>query len=90
MTDLERAFSTSCSWVRQRHEVLTEEDLLEFYGLYKQATFGDGTPGFTLNPIQTRKNQAWIALRGTSSKEAASRYILKQRTIAQSFDRDST
>ncbi|ODV91780.1 hypothetical protein CANCADRAFT_20972 [Tortispora caseinolytica NRRL Y-17796] len=54
-----------------------DDELLELYGLYKQATIGDNDtpkPG-TFDFKGKYKWQAWDALRGTSSEEAELKYI---------------
>lgn len=52
---------------------------LALYALYKQATEGDVTgkrPGFT-NPVGRAKHDAWAAIAGMTSEEAAAEYAAK-------------
>jgi diazepam-binding inhibitor (GABA receptor modulating acyl-CoA-binding protein) len=52
-------------------------ELLDLYGLYKQATEGDvkgSRPGI-LDPKGRAKFDAWTSRRGTSASEARSRYV---------------
>ena len=63
----------------------SNEDLLEIYGLYKQATVGDmpeGTkkPGM-LDFKGKKKHEAWESLRGTSKVTAQGRYVRKVKSL---------
>ncbi len=55
----------------------SNEQLLELYGLYKQATEGDAKgsrPGI-LDPRGRAKFDAWTARKGVSQAEARRRYV---------------
>ena len=60
-----------------------DDDLLELYALYKQATDGDvsgSKPGF-FDLVGRAKFEAWEELAGTSSEDAMTRYIEKVRSL---------
>ncbi|TID16712.1 hypothetical protein CANINC_004164 [Pichia inconspicua] len=55
----------------------TDDELLQLYGLYKQATVGDNTtekPGM-FDFKGKYKWEAWNKLQGTSQEEAEQKYI---------------
>ena len=55
----------------------SNSELLDLYGLYKQATEGDATgsrPGL-LDPKGRAKFDAWTARKGTSPADAKARYV---------------
>jgi len=55
----------------------SNEDLLQMYGLYKQATAGDNTGerpgGFDFKAVA--KYEAWLRQKGKSKEEARTEYI---------------
>ena len=58
---------------------MSNEDKLEFYGLYKQATVGDVNterPGM-FDPKGKAKWDAWEAKKGMSSDDAKAAYVAK-------------
>ena len=60
-----------------------DDDLLELYALYKQATEGDvsgSKPGF-FDLVGRAKFEAWEELAGTSGEDAMTRYIEKVRSL---------
>jgi diazepam-binding inhibitor (GABA receptor modulating acyl-CoA-binding protein) len=60
-----------------------DNDLLELYALYKQATEGDvsgSKPGF-FDLVGRAKFEAWEELAGTSGEDAMTRYIEKVRSL---------
>ena len=64
----------------------SNEDLLQLYALYKQATAGDVTGerpgGFDFKAIA--KYDAWAALKGVSNEDAQDQYVaLVDRLLAQ-------
>ena len=63
---------------------LREEDLLDLYKWYKQATVGDCNrerPTGILNYKEQAKWDAWDGVRGTSKAEAEGRYIAKAASL---------
>lgn len=58
-------------------QTVSNDILLKFYGLYKQATAGDcntKAPSL-LDPVKRAKWTAWQSYKGTSSKEAQVQYV---------------
>lgn len=71
------AFAEAQERVKKLARRPSNDQLLQLYGLYKQATQGDATgsrPGM-LDPVGRAKWDAWAALRGTSRDEAGRRYV---------------
>ena len=65
----------------------SNEQLLELYGLYKQATEGDvkgSRPGI-LDLMGRAKFDAWAARRGTSRDEAKSLYVKLVAELARTL-----
>lgn len=77
MSDTEIAFKTALAEVEELPERPGNEDLLQLYALYKQATVGDATgkrPGM-MDFVGRAKYDAWAALEGTSSDAAMQSYV---------------
>ncbi len=71
------AFAEAQERVKKLSKRPSNEQLLQLYGLYKQATAGDATgsrPGM-LDPVGRAKWDAWAARKGTSRDEARRRYV---------------
>ncbi|KAI5801420.1 diazepam binding inhibitor-like protein [Peziza echinospora] len=71
------AFEAAAADVKNLKSKPTDEQLLELYGLYKQATAGDNDttrPG-TFDFKGKYKWDAWTALKGTSEADAEQKYI---------------
>jgi acyl-CoA-binding protein len=74
---LEEEFATAQVRVKQLKQTPSPEDLLELYGLYKQATVGDvsgGRPGM-LDFKGRAKYDAWAKYKGTSQDSASESYV---------------
>ncbi|KIZ04729.1 Putative acyl-CoA-binding protein [Monoraphidium neglectum] len=73
---LEEDFQAAAAEIKPVHGVSWEE-MLEMYGLYKQATIGDNNtskPGI-LDPKGRKKWDAWESKKGLSKEEAMTKYI---------------
>ena len=73
----EDAFAEAQQRVRKLSRPPSNEQLLDLYGLYKQATVGDvkgSRPGM-LDPVGRAKWDAWAARKGTSGEEAKRLYV---------------
>ncbi|GBF90217.1 hypothetical protein Rsub_03350 [Raphidocelis subcapitata] len=73
---LEEDFKAAAEEIRPV-EGVSWDDMLEMYGLYKQATVGDNTtskPGM-LDPKGRRKWDAWNNKKGLTKEEAMTQYI---------------
>ena len=71
------AFADAQERVKKLSRRPSNEQLLQLYGLYKQATEGDATgrrPGM-LDLVGRAKWDAWAALNGTSRDDAKRRYV---------------
>jgi diazepam-binding inhibitor (GABA receptor modulator, acyl-CoA-binding protein) len=69
--------------VKQLSKTPSNDELLELYALYKQATAGDATgkrPGM-LDLKGRAKYDAWAARRGTDRDGAMSRYVALVETL---------
>jgi acyl-CoA-binding protein len=75
--DLNDKFKEAAESVHQLEERPSNEQLLQLYGLYKQATVGDVQEerpgGFDFKAIA--KYDSWANLKGTTKDEAKQAYI---------------
>jgi acyl-CoA-binding protein len=81
--DLKADFEQAAIDVKALSSKPSDDDLLQLYGLYKQATEGDASgpkPGF-FDLVGRAKFEAWEELSGTSEEDAMSRYIEKVRSL---------
>ncbi len=72
----EDAFAEAQQRVKKLSRSPSNEQLLQLYGLYKQATAGDvkgSRPGM-LDPVGRAKWDAWAARKGISGEEAKRLY----------------
>ncbi|XP_070565494.1 acyl-CoA-binding protein-like isoform X1 [Ptychodera flava] len=73
------AFNTAAEEVKKLKQKPTDEEMLEIYALFKQATVGDintDRPGM-LDFKGKAKWDAWDAKKGTSQADAEQKYIAK-------------
>ncbi|GAB4423229.1 MAG: acyl-CoA-binding protein [Bacteroidia bacterium] len=75
--DLTSAFAAAQARIKTRTRRPANDDLLDLYGLYKQATEGDihGEPPGVFDFVAKAKYNAWESRRGMSGEEAMQRYI---------------
>ncbi len=81
--DLKADFEQAAVDVKALPSKPSDDDLLQLYGLFKQATAGDASgpkPGF-FDLVGRAKFEAWEELAGTSAEDAMSRYIEKVRSL---------
>ena len=77
MSDLQTQFETAALEAKNLPSKPGNEDLLQLYACYKQATLGDVSgkrPGFT-DMVGRAKYDAWAKLQGRSQDEAKQAYI---------------
>jgi acyl-CoA-binding protein len=77
MSELKTKFEAAVAASKQLPERPSNDELLQLYALYKQATDGDvegKRPGFT-DMIGRAKYDAWAAVKGTASDAAMTRYV---------------
>lgn len=73
----DETFAKAQERVRQLPKTPSNDELLELYGLYKQATAGDATgprPGL-LSPRDRAKFDAWHRRQGMSTEQAEQQYV---------------
>ncbi|KAG2204406.1 hypothetical protein INT46_006198 [Mucor plumbeus] len=69
-------FNTAAEEVKNLAKKPSDNQLLELYGLFKQATVGDNTSSKPTFDIRGRyKWDAWTKLKGTSQEDAEKQYI---------------
>ncbi|KAF1807118.1 acyl-CoA-binding protein [Mucor lusitanicus] len=69
-------FNTAAEEVKNLSTKPSDNQLLELYGLFKQATVGDNTTSKPTFDIKGRyKWDAWTKLKGTSQEDAEKQYI---------------
>lgn len=77
MSDIDTAFTTALADVEELPERPGNQDLLQLYALYKQATVGDAAgdrPGM-IDFVKRAKYDAWALLAGTSQDDAKQAYV---------------
>jgi acyl-CoA-binding protein len=75
--ELSNRFEDAQARVKQLRETPSNDDLLELYALYKQATVGDvsgSRPGM-LDLKGRAKFDAWSKKKGTGKEDAMTKYI---------------
>lgn len=85
MSDLEERFKQAADDVQQLSERPSNDDLLELYALFKQATEGDVSgkrPGIT-SFKKRAKYDAWAEREGMEKDEAMERYIAKVEELQE-------
>ena len=81
--ELKSRFEQAAKDVNSLTQRPSDDDLLELYGLYKQATAGDVSgdkPGM-FDFKGRAKYEAWEELSGTSAEDAMQRYIDKVKSL---------
>lgn len=81
--DLKKSFEKAAKDVKALSSRPSDDDLLELYALYKQATEGDvngDKPGF-FDFVARAKFEAWEKLEGTSADQAMKRYVKKVKSL---------
>lgn len=77
MSDLAAKFEDAQARVKKLTKTPSNDDLLELYALYKQATSGDvsgSRPGM-LDPKGRAKFDAWSKKKGLGKDEAMTKYV---------------
>jgi acyl-CoA-binding protein len=84
---VQQQFEAAAKQVEQLTRRPSNEELLQLYALYKQATEGDinGPPpsGFDFKGLA--KYQAWAALKGKPQEAAMQEYILLVKTLLENY-----
>ncbi|EDV26757.1 expressed hypothetical protein [Trichoplax adhaerens] len=80
---MEEEFKSAVDKINNLASKPSNEDLLEIYGLYKQATVGDcntDRPGF-FDQKNRAKWDSWNSKKGMSTEEAKQAYIKKANSL---------
>ncbi len=85
MSDLKQQFEETVNFVQNSEGdvQLSNEQKLQMYALYKQATEGDVTgkkPGM-MDFVARAKYSAWEELKGQTSEQAMTKYINEVETL---------
>jgi len=81
--ELKSQFEQAAADVNDLSQRPSDDELLELYGLYKQATAGDvagAKPGM-FDFKGRAKYEAWEELSGTSADDAMQRYVDKVKSL---------
>ncbi|XP_039296506.1 putative acyl-CoA-binding protein [Nilaparvata lugens] len=87
MTEVQ-TFDEAVTRVRDLTQKPNDDELLELYGLFKQATEGDNTtdrPGI-MNLKGRYKWDAWTARKGLSNEEAKNEYVAKVKHLMTKYE----
>ncbi|KAG1437429.1 hypothetical protein G6F56_013109 [Rhizopus delemar] len=69
-------FDTAAKEVKELSKSPSNDELLELYGLFKQATVGDNNTSKPTFDIRGRyKWESWDSFKGTSQEDAEKKYI---------------
>ncbi|KAJ6225545.1 hypothetical protein RDWZM_004090 [Blomia tropicalis] len=85
MTDSQ--FNKAAELVKNLKSRPTDQELLEVYALFKQATIGDcNTPKPGMFDLKGKaKWEAWNNMKGTSKEDATQKYIALANQLAQKY-----
>ncbi|XP_061461282.1 diazepam-binding inhibitor-like 5 [Rhineura floridana] len=80
-------FEKAAAMVTQMKGPIPNEDMLEIYSLYKQATQGDcGTPCPCATDLKGKaKWEAWSKRRGMAKEEAMKTYVAKAEELKKKY-----
>ena len=84
---LEAEFKEACAKVEKLPKKPSDDELLQIYGLFKQATVGDvntGRPGM-LDFKGKSKWDSWEKNKGKSKEDAMREYINKANVLAETY-----
>ncbi|CAH1988787.1 unnamed protein product [Acanthoscelides obtectus] len=79
---LEEKFKSACDQARNFKKRPADGDVLELYGLYKQATVGDVNKAKPSDSEGAAKWNAWNSKKGLAAKYAKEQYIANVNTLA--------
>ena len=81
--DLKSQFEKAIEDVKGLSSRPSDDDMLNLYALYKQASGGDvvGDPPGMFDFVGKAKYEAWSELAGLSSEDAMTQYIEKVRAL---------
>ncbi|KOB77696.1 Diazepam binding inhibitor-like protein, partial [Operophtera brumata] len=85
---LQEQFDSAALSVKKLKSLPSDNDLLELYGLFKQATVGDADPANKPGMLDLKgkaKFEAWTKRKGTSKEDAQKAYIAKVDSLIASI-----
>ncbi|KAI5694761.1 hypothetical protein M8J75_004833 [Diaphorina citri] len=87
MTSIDEDFKKAVEDVKTLTKRPTDEELLEIYALFKQATEGDNTTAkpSMFNLKAKYKWECWTKLKGTSSDQAKQDYVKKVQELLAKY-----
>ncbi|KAG9508880.1 Acyl-CoA-binding protein [Fragariocoptes setiger] len=86
--ELTEQFNKAAEDIKNLKARPTDEELLEMYALFKQATVGDcNTPKPGMFALKEKaKWEMWNRKKGMSQQEAKSAYISRAKTLVDTYD----
>jgi len=87
MSDLEINFQKTVECIKTLSQDLSNEELLELYGLYKQATLGNNNTNkpSIFNYKGLKKWQSWTSFKDITSDMAKTKYILLVQKLVNEY-----
>lgn len=85
---LQEQFDAAAAQVKKLKSLPSDSDLLELYGLFKQATVGDADPANRPGMFDLKgkaKFDAWLGKKGTSKEDAQTAYVKKVESLVASI-----
>uniref|UniRef100_A0AAU6PBQ1 Venom peptide n=1 Tax=Comana monomorpha TaxID=1555636 RepID=A0AAU6PBQ1_9NEOP len=85
---LQEQFDKAAADVKKLKSLPSDNDLLELYALFKQATVGDADPGNKPGMLDFKgkaKFEAWLGKKGTSKEDAQKAYVAKVESLIGSI-----
>ncbi|XP_049866869.1 acyl-CoA-binding protein homolog [Pectinophora gossypiella] len=85
---LQEQFDKAAADVKNLKSLPSDNDLLELYALFKQATVGDADPANKPGMLDLKgkaKYAAWEKKKGTSKEDAQKAYIAKAESLIASI-----
>ena len=87
MSDLEINFQKAIEYIKNLSQDPSNEELLELYGLYKQATLGNNNTNkpSIFNYKGLKKWQSWTSFKDITSDMAKTKYILLVQKLVNEY-----
>ena len=87
MSDLEINFQKTVECIKTLSQDLSNKELLELYGLYKQATLGNNNTNkpSIFNYRGLKKWQSWASFKDITSVAAKTKYILLVQKLVNEY-----
>ncbi|KAI5635461.1 acyl coA binding protein domain-containing protein [Phthorimaea operculella] len=85
---LQEQFDKAAADIKNLKARPSDQDLLEIYALFKQATVGDADPANKPGMLDLKgkaKYNAWEAKKGTSKEAAMEAYVAKAKSLIETL-----